>query len=181
MHRRKKPMDTYIGFDSAWTDNPKAPGAIAAVCIKDGRPPGLHPPRLVSFASALDFIRTIQSTTGVTLIALDQPTLVPNATSMRPVERAAASLISWIGGGVQPSNTGRIGMFCPASPVWKFLADLNATENPEEARTAKNGLYLMEVLPSPRTRLHAPELLRPPVRPTLQPRPPQNLPPSRLD
>lgn len=67
---------------------------------------------------------------------------------MRPVERAAASLISWIGGGVQPSNTGRIGMFCPASPVWKFLADLSATENPEEARTAKSGLYLMEVFPA---------------------------------
>jgi predicted RNase H-like nuclease len=35
-------------------------------------------------------------------MALDQPTIVRNATSMRAAERAAASLISWLGGGVQP-------------------------------------------------------------------------------
>ena len=31
-------MDVYIGFDSAWTDNPKAPGAICAIAIKDRQP-----------------------------------------------------------------------------------------------------------------------------------------------
>lgn len=46
-------MDTFVGFDSAWTDNPKAPGAIAAVSIQDGNAICWHPPRLVSFDGAL--------------------------------------------------------------------------------------------------------------------------------
>jgi predicted RNase H-like nuclease len=141
-------MDAYIGFDSAWTDNPKAPGAICAVCFENGRPMQFKAPRLVSFAQAHAFIRAESSDDGCTLLALDQPTIVPNATGMRPVERAAASLISWLGGGVQPSNTGRLGMFCCASPIWRFLTELGAVENPEEARLATHGLYLMEVFPA---------------------------------
>ena len=141
-------MDTFVGFDSAWTNNSKSPGAIAAVSIQDGKAVDWHPPRLVSFEGALAFIREVRSPDGVTLIALDQPTIVANATSMRPVERAAASLISWLGGGVQPSNTGRVGMFCADSPIWRFLSALGAEENPEAARTAHSGLFLMEVFPA---------------------------------
>ena len=141
-------MDTFVGFDSAWTDNPKAPGAIAAVSVRDGAVVGWHPPRLVSFDGALAFIGDVRSRDGVTLVALDQPTVVANAAGMRPVERAAASLVSWLGGGVQPSNTGRVGMFCPASPIWRFLAALSAVEDPEAARSAREGLFLMEVFPA---------------------------------
>jgi predicted RNase H-like nuclease len=141
-------MDTYIGFDSAWTDNPSAPGAICAVCFEDGHSVRFHAPQLASFDQALTFIRNVRSDNGTTLIALDQPTLVPNSTSMRPVERVAASLISWLGGGVQPSNRGRLGMFCDASPIWRFLAALEAVEDPEQARVAVNGLFLMEVFPA---------------------------------
>lgn len=141
-------MDIYIGFDSAWADNPKAPGAICAVDIADGRCVRFHAPQLVSFNQALTFVQNVRSANGVTLIALDQPTLVPNLTSMRPVERTAASLISWLGGGVQPSNRGRLGMFCDASPIWRFLAALGAEERPERARIAANGLHVMEVFPA---------------------------------
>lgn len=141
-------MDTYIGFDSAWTNNPRAPGAICAVGIEDGLQTLFHAPQLVSFSEALSFIRNHRSRNGVTLIALDQPTVVPNLTGMRPVERAAASLISWLGGGVQPSNRGRLGMFCDASPIWRFLTALGAEENPERARTADHGVYVMEVFPA---------------------------------
>jgi predicted RNase H-like nuclease len=90
----------------------------------------------------------MRSDDGVTLVALDQPTQVPNLTSMRPVERVAASLISWLGGGVQPSNRGRLGMFCDTSPIWSFLGALGAAEDPERARSAGDGLYLMEVFPA---------------------------------
>jgi hypothetical protein len=107
-----------------------------------------YPPRLVSFEEALAFVRDARARDGVTLIALDQPTVVRNATSMRPVERVTASLISWLGGGVQPSNTGRVGMFCAASPIWGFLAALGALEDPEKSRTASSGLYLIEVFPA---------------------------------
>ena len=131
-------MDVYIGFDSAWTDNPKAPGAICAVAIENDRLTRFDAPQLVSFDQALTFIQKARSESGATLIALDQPTVVPNRTGMRPVERVAASLVSWLGGGVQPANRGRLGMFCDASPIWRFLALLGAEENPEQARVAKS-------------------------------------------
>jgi len=140
--------DTFIGFDSAWTDKKAAPGAICAIAMEGGRPIAFHAPRLATFDDALTFINTVRSTTGTTLIALDQPTVVPNLTSMRPVERAAASLVSWMGGGVQPANRGKVGMFCDASPIWGFLTRLNAIEMPEEARTATTGLHLIEVFPA---------------------------------
>ncbi len=141
-------MDTYIGFDSAWTDNLKAPGAICALQLENLRPIRFHPPRLASFGQALPFVRDVESSDGLTLIALDQSTIVPNLTGMRSVERAAASLISWLGGGVQPSNRGRLGMFCDASPLWSFLQALNARQDPERARSAASGLFLMEVFPA---------------------------------
>lgn len=84
----------------------------------------------------------------MTLVALDQPTVVPNLTSMRPVELAAGTLLGWIGGGVQPSNRGRRGMFCDASPIWRFLAALGAAERPQESRVASDGLHLVEVFPA---------------------------------
>lgn len=141
-------MDICIGFDSAWTDNPKAPGAICAVGVEDGRQTLFHAPQLASFHQALSFIRCHRSRDGVTLLALDQPTVVPNLVGVRPVERVAASLVSWLGGGVQPSNRGRLGMFCDASPIWRFLTALGAEQNPELARTADGGLYVMEVFPA---------------------------------
>lgn len=141
-------MDTYIGFDSAWTDNPKARGAICAVGIEDGKPARFDAPQLVTFDQAHAFIRNVRSENGNTLIALDQPTVVPNLAGMRPVERTAASLVSWLGGGVQPSNRGKLGMFCNASPIWRFLTALGAAEDPEQARVATEGLYLIEVFPA---------------------------------
>lgn len=141
-------MDTLIGFDSAWTDNKKAPGAICALTFDDSRPIAFHPPRLSTFDEALAFIDMVKSEQGATLIALDQPTVVPNLTSMRPVEKVAASVISWIGGGVQPSNRGKVGMFCDASPIWAFLSNLGAIEDPELARTATSGTHVMEVFPA---------------------------------
>ena len=83
-------MDVYIGFDSAWTDNPKAPGAICAIAIKDRQPLRFYAPQFVSFNQALTFIKSVSADDGVTLIALDQPTVVPNSTGMRPVDRVAA-------------------------------------------------------------------------------------------
>jgi predicted RNase H-like nuclease len=141
-------MDVFIGFDSAWTDNPKAPGAITAIGLQDGKLVHFDAPRLVSFDQAIAFIKERKAAHGLTLVALDQPTIVANATSLRPVERTVASLVSWLGGGVQPSNRGRIGMFCDASPIWRFLRALGAVEEPDLARTATEGLFLIEVFPA---------------------------------
>jgi predicted RNase H-like nuclease len=141
-------MDNYIGFDSAWMDNPEAPGAICAVGSQDGRPAQFYAPQLGSFDQALNFIQKIHSEDDNTLVALDQPTIVPNLSGMRPVDRVAASLAGWLGGGVQPANRGRRGIFCNNAPVWRFLTALNAKDDPELARTATKGLFVMEVFPA---------------------------------
>jgi predicted RNase H-like nuclease len=39
-------------------------------------------------------------------------------------------------------------MFCDASPIWRFLADLGAVEAPEASRSAASGLFIMEVFPA---------------------------------
>jgi predicted RNase H-like nuclease len=54
-------MDIYIGFDSAWADNPKARGAICAVGIEDGRSVRFHDPQAVSFDQAFKFIQDVRS------------------------------------------------------------------------------------------------------------------------
>lgn len=141
-------VETYIGFDSAWTDKPTAPGAIAAARLKDGALIDFQAPRLVTFSEALNFVERVRRSSDLTILALDQPTIVPNLRGMRPVERVVASLISWAGGGVQPANRGKRGMFCDESPIWSFLSELLAMEDPEETRQATTGLYLLEVFPA---------------------------------
>ncbi len=137
-----------VGFDSAWTDRPKKPGAICAVTLTGGNIIAHHPPRLVSFVEALEFINEIAAKSSVLLVALDQPTVVPNQTGSRPVERVAASVISWMGGGVQPANRGKVGMFDDEAPIWRFIQGLGALQLPEKARTATQGRYIIEVFPA---------------------------------
>ena len=137
-----------FGFDSAWTDAPKAPGAICAIAFDERGQVEFYEPRLVSFADARAFIDVLRHNFAVSLVALDQPTVVPNSAGSRPVDKVAGSLVSFVGGGVQPANRSKIGMFCDDSPVWSFLSDLNATQDPIEARTAPAGHFLIEVFPA---------------------------------
>ncbi len=146
-----------IGFDSAWTDSPKAPGAICAVAFDGGGMSRFIAPRPASFAAALDFIEAQRQGHGLCLVALDQPTIVPNANGIRPAERVAAAMISFIGGGVQPANRSKRGMFCDAAPIWRFRRALGAVEHPEASRAAPAGLFLIEVFPAlALAGLHAP-------------------------
>ncbi|TKW63709.1 MAG: DUF429 domain-containing protein [Paracoccus denitrificans] len=149
MHLVRPQSSTIIfGFDSAWTDSPKAPGAVCAVAFDDAGKAEFHEPRLVSFAEARNFIDSLRKDFAVSLVALDQPTVVPNTMGSRPVDKVAASLVSFIGGGVQPANRGKIGMFCDNAPIWPFLSCLGATEDPVRARTACAGHFLIEVFPA---------------------------------
>ena len=95
-----------IGFDSAWADRKKAPGAICSVQFDGARFVDFRAPGLVGFDGALAYVKAIRRRDLPTLVALDQPTIVPNETGMRPVDKVAASLISWMGGGVQPPTVG---------------------------------------------------------------------------
>jgi predicted RNase H-like nuclease len=139
---------TIIGFDSAWTDKPTAPGAVCAIQLKGNGQTEFVEPQLASFREALGFIRRQRSESKLCLVALDQPTIVPNETSCRPVDRVAGSLISWLGGGVQPANRSKIGMFDHDAPIWKFKSELDAGDDPERARSASSGLFLIEVFPA---------------------------------
>lgn len=137
-----------FGFDSAWTDAPKAPGAICAIAFDDRGKVQFHEPSLVSFAEARVFIEAKRRDYAVGLVALDQPTVVPNAAGSRPVDKVAASLVSFVGGGVQPANRSKTGMFCEDAPLWSFLSALDAKQAPIEARAANSGHFLIEVFPA---------------------------------
>lgn len=147
-YRNPQSSTIIFGFDSAWTDAAKAPGAICAIAFDERGQVEFHEPRLVSFADARAFIGSLRQDFSVSLVALDQPTVVPNSAGSRPVDKVAGSLVSFVGGGVQPANRGKIGMFCDDSPVWSFLSDLDATQDPIEARTAPTGHFLIEVFPA---------------------------------
>lgn len=68
-----------------------------------------HRQHLVWFDQARAFIEDVRSRSGASPVAIDEPTLMPNATGMRPDERAAAPLVGSVGGGVQPAETADVG------------------------------------------------------------------------
>jgi predicted RNase H-like nuclease len=136
----------FVGFDSAWAGND--PGAICSIAFSDNRFSDFLAPELVGFDAAVTFIDRLRRPDAMTLVALDQPTIVPNATGMRPVEKTVATLISWIGGGVQPANRGKTEFFGEKAPIWRFLGKLGAVEDPETARSATRGVHLIEVFPA---------------------------------
>ena len=139
--------DTIIfGFDSAWTD--KSPGAICALAFDQEGLVTFHAPKAVHFAGALDYIRVRRQSHACVIVAIDQPTIVPNKTGMRPAERVAGAVLGRTGGGVQPANRNKKSMFGDCAPIWKFEDDLGANDDPEEARFAGRGTYLIEVFPA---------------------------------
>jgi len=137
-----------IGFDAAWTDHPRKPGAICAALCRGGACVRFEPPRLVSFAEGLSFIAAVEEPGIPMLVALDQPTIVRNEKGCRPVDKVAGSLVSWSGGGVQPANRSKRGMFDNAAPIWRFVEGLSAAQDPEQARSATTGRHLIEVFPA---------------------------------
>ncbi len=109
-----------IGFDSAWTGSSKNQGAIAAYVFETSKRSIFHPPRLAKFDAAVRFVEDLTSKDDYPLIAIDQPTIVPNDAGSRPVGWVAASLVSRLKGGVRPAprcsaTTPRFGIFPPLS------------------------------------------------------------------
>ncbi|MBY6164848.1 DUF429 domain-containing protein [Pseudooceanicola nitratireducens] len=137
-----------VGFDSAWVDNPKAPGAICAIGFDDTCEPRFVAPQLAGFQDALSFIENERRSHRLCVIALDQPTIVPNMTGGRPAERVAGSVISFVGGGVQPANRSKAAMFGDEAPVWRFIEALDALQDPLLVPKAETGMFLIEVFPA---------------------------------
>lgn len=139
-----------VGFDSAWVDHPRRPGAICAVRIVRDRTI-FTPPTACGFDRAAAMVRDLHQDGDLTLIAIDQPTIVPNRHGMRPAERVVAGTISWSGGGLQPAYRAKTAMFGDDAPIWRFLDGLEAlggVDDPEGAATAAHGLFVMEVYPA---------------------------------
>ena len=145
-----------FGFDSAWTDNPKKPGAICAVAYDADGKLEFYEPRLATFDEAEEFITEREAQklkdTGkpyqLSLIALDQSLIVKNATGMRPVEKIAGAAVGWAGGGVQPSNKSRKKMFDENARIWKFLSNQDAILDANVAKDNLSGRYIIEVFPA---------------------------------
>ena len=119
--------ETFVGFDSAWGD--KKPGGIVRATFTDGKLDRCDGPKPVCFNDAAKIVEELRSDSDYMLIALDQPTLVPNCEGARPVECVAGVLVSRLGGGVQPANCGRP-EFGQDAPVWRFLHRIDACQNP---------------------------------------------------
>ena len=150
--------EAFVGFDSAWAG--KTPGGIAWATFTEGRLTTVAEPNLGGFDEAAQVIQALQSEHDYVLVAVDQPTVVPNETGSRPVDGIAASLISRLGGGVQPANRGKAAMFGANAPIWRFLERLGASQNPPAARTMTHGLHLLEVFPALALPALEPEIMK---------------------
>lgn len=123
-HDRLGQMATLlVGFDSAWTAS-KAGAIVGCVRLDDGSFGELGEPRIVDFAGGTDTIIEWQrqEAPASTLVLLDQPTIVKNATGQRTVENIVSSAVSVRYGGMQPAYTKKSEMFGADAPVWPFLA-----------------------------------------------------------
>jgi|SRR5437667_4862088 len=83
-----------VGCDSAWT--PTNSGAIAGVVVSDdGARQDLGSPTTVDFHDAAHVILGWQAEhcPASTIVLLDQPTIVMNATGQRPVEHIVSSVV----------------------------------------------------------------------------------------
>ena len=118
----------FVGFDSAWGG--KAKGGICAAIFDNGRLERFSTPEPASFDHATATIEQIRQEADYTLVAIDQPTMVPNAEGMRPVEKVAGALKT----GVQPAFL-RSKMWWSSAPIWTFLDQLSPNEDPRRART----------------------------------------------
>ena len=137
--------ETFVGFDSAWGD--KKPGGIVRATFTDGKLDRCDGPKPVRFDDAAKIVEELRSDSDYMLIALDQPTLVPNPKGARPVERVAGALVSRLKGGVQPAYRGKP-VFGQDAPIWRFLDRIGACQDPLAARNARKGRYLIEVFPA---------------------------------
>jgi predicted RNase H-like nuclease len=122
-----------VGFDSAWTPD-KSGALIGVLRLDDGTFRELGPPRIVDYPQAEGIILKWQAelVPTATVVLLDQPTIVKNATGQRPVENIVASAVSLRHGGMQPANTSREKMFGTGAPVWRFLARFGGPADPLE-------------------------------------------------
>ena len=122
-----------VGFDSAWSSRPDAAGGICVLKYSERGFDLCHSPEIAGFDRASEIIKDLDGESSKTIVLIDQPTIVPNQSGMRKVEKLVASVISFIGGAVQPSNRNKENMFGDDAAIWRFQSrhpfNLNPIEN----------------------------------------------------
>ena len=120
-----------VGFDSAWTAH-NCGGIVAALQLADGSFSCIGNPCVADFQTAqsliLDWQAEYQPTE--TIVLLDQPTIVKNASGQRLVENIVGSSVGSRYGGMQPANTGKESMFGAEAPIWSFLSRFGEAADP---------------------------------------------------
>lgn len=136
-----------VGFDSAWTSK-NTGGLVAVLRLDNGTFREIGLPHIVDYREAETVIRLWQAehVPAATIILLDQPTIVNNASGQRPVENIAASAVSLRYGGMQPANRGRAEMFGANAPVWSFLDRFGGAADPFAAVEATSVFETYPVL-----------------------------------
>jgi predicted RNase H-like nuclease len=69
---------------------------------------------------------------NATIVLLDQPTIVKNASRQRPVENIVGSAVGRRYGGMQPANTSKEESFGIGAPIWPFLSRFGGPADPLE-------------------------------------------------
>ena len=150
----KKITYAISGFDSAWTDKVKEPGALASIVQYKNGKLTWEEPKLTTFTQAQDIINDLSSQSIFHLVAIDQPIVVPNLDSCRPVDRVSASLISKLKGGAQPANRSKENMFGDNAPIWRLLQNIPHKQIPwlsnKEIHASEDTLkqVIIEVFPA---------------------------------
>ena len=120
-----------VGFDSAWTAN-NSGGIVGVLRAEDAKVSELGSPQIIDYPQAQEVISKWKDELAPTamIVLLDQPTIVPNQKSQRPVENIVGSVVSRRYGGMQPANTSKQEMFGPRAPIWPFLSRFGGAANP---------------------------------------------------
>lgn len=138
--------ETLLGFDSAWAN--KNYGSICSLQIDESSVIDFQQPELCRFSDATKLVNSAASKSDYILVAIDQPTIVPNSEGCRPVEKVASSIVKGLKGGVLEANRGKLSMFGDNAPIWRFLDETNLRQNPRAARIDATGKFLIEVFPA---------------------------------
>lgn len=135
-----------VGFDAAWSAG-NAGAIVGAMIDGRGRATELGPPQPATYRQAQSIIDAWRAADdpAATLILLDQPTIVANASGQRPVEHLVCAAISRRRGGMQPAYTANTALFGAAAPIWPFLARFGGAEPPSVRLT---GSRVVETYPA---------------------------------
>jgi predicted RNase H-like nuclease len=133
------------GYDTAWAD--RQPGALASIVTGADGTAAFVAPALATFDEARALCAALADRARFSLVAIDQPTIVPNRRGMRPVERALAPVLARRGGAIQPAYRERE-LFADGAPIWRFLAALAHGQAPASTPGATDGSQVIEVYPA---------------------------------